>query len=314
MCVGAILIGWLALPVSARSKILDPGEHDPLLQRFADPLDALGIDVIQSPKSHGIEWDRPRLAPLDGYPVDKDLAIQPGWMQQFVKGAVGAIAAAPAPEVEASGSSFAKLWKKTPLEQRIFISFAREDFAIALKVQSVLEANNYVAFIYLSSDGAAPPQSARDAGKIFSTAGHRLVVDTPTSRQKLGVRVETHVNNRFYRRDVTIDRKPRRVVDVYGRDDCSRTQQARRLFAEAGAEVNYHKVDPDTPAWRHVLANTEYLFKSKFPLIEIDGQPIHADPNSIRSALQTLRAGTSGSFQPPDQPRANKPSAEGCPF
>jgi hypothetical protein len=292
-----------------KSEILDPGARHPLLRLIADDLDRNGIDVVQNWRSKVPEHARPVVAPLANYPISLTRKEQ-RWIRDFNKGVMGAIAAIKTREITGP-DSFAAKWKSTPKSQRVFISFAREDVAHAQRVKAALDAKGYVAFIYINQPGTDPSQPPIVVGEYLRTAGTHLVIDTDVARRKPGVLAEALAFARYRStrpasagagsavagRSPTPDSpggnsgtatKPKRhIVDIYGaKKRCPRTQQAIKLFKDAGAIVRYHDVDTNPRASRIVDRNTRFLANGELlPFIRLDGKPVHATNTGIGEAL-----------------------------
>jgi len=173
---------------------------DPLLAGLVEPLDAHGIDVVGGNIDTAPLSGRPRAALLTGVPpVPPPGYASAPWMKDFLSGATGFVAAGPRAESSASPpktqAEFIRFWNQTPKEQRVFISFTKQDAHIAATIKATLEQRGFAAFTFLNpSVAGVPMRPAYDApvvGKFFSEAGHYLVVDTPNARGSHGVWLES---------------------------------------------------------------------------------------------------------------------------
>jgi hypothetical protein len=294
-----------------KAEILDPEANHPLLRKIADDLHRNGIDVVQNWRSEVPAHTRPVVAPLANYQISLALKEE-RWIRDFNKGVMGAITAIKTSE-NVGRKSFAEKWSNTPKSQRAFISFAREDVAYARNVKAALEAQGYVAFIYINRQGTMPSQPPVMVGEYLRTAGTHLVVDTNTARKKPGVLAEALALAKYRRppsdrSDPDIGRRypepappggsggtaiesKKHIVEIYGaKKRCPRTRQAIELFKDAGAVVKYYDVDANPRASRVVRRNTKWLEGGDLlPLIRMDGKPIHATSKGIGKALTTCR-------------------------
>ena len=282
-------------PSSGNTKILDPTANNPLLKRIAGDLHRKGIDVVQDWNSEVPVRRRPVVAPLANYQISL-VAKEEGWMNEFNKGLTGAIAAIKSSE-NIAHDGFAQKWSNTPKRLRVFVSFAREDAAHAQKVKTALEAQGYVAFVYISDQAHSPAQSPAMLGEFLRTAGSHLVIDTDIARRKSGVLAEALAYAKYKAPASTVSgpkvspprptAEPRHVVEIYGaKRRCPRTKQAIDLFQKAGAVVKYYDVDTNARARKVVNRNTKYLAGGDtLPFIRVDGKPIHATSPGVRDAL-----------------------------
>lgn len=181
----AVLMLALTLPHPEQAKILDPHTHHAILQEIADSLDRYGIDVVQDWRSHVLSRGRPIVAPLANFPVFSPLKDE-AWMREFEQGLVGALVAFK-PSGDFKHDTFRQQWHDVPVGQRIFISYAREDKALAEITRTILVDKGYVVFTYLKDPQRTPSYSPLRVGEYFGTAGTHVVIDTPVARQKPGV-------------------------------------------------------------------------------------------------------------------------------
>ena len=304
----AVVILISMFPYFGNAEILDPAANHPLLRKIADKLDRNGIDVMQDWRSEVPVSKRPVVAPLANYQISLVLKGQ-SWIREFHKGVMGAIAAIKSSE-NIAHNAFADKWNNTPKTQRVFISFAREDVAYARYVKTALEAQGYVAFIYINDQGHSPSQTPIMLGEYLRTAGTHLVIDTDIARRKSGVLAEALAFAK-YKRPPSNDggsigaarpspdrpgggsggksiESQRHVVEIYGaKNRCPRTRQAIKLFKDAGAVVKYYDVDTNPRALRVVERNTEWLEGGQLlPFIRMDGKPIRATSVGVGKALR----------------------------
>lgn len=182
-------------------EILDPHSQHPLLKQIAQPLHEQGIDVVQDWKSNVSTKGRPVLAPLANY--DKITRAEfsqhlTKWDYEFNRflaaynrNDIDMLLCIPAGE---SGSKKEK-WDRAAPEKRVFISFAREDHAIAENIRSILEKQGFEVFTFLEGLGAETEASM--IAHYMATAKTRLVIDTEISRTKWGVLSEALANAKY---------------------------------------------------------------------------------------------------------------------
>lgn len=282
------------LPYPGRAEILDPdAKKHPLLQRFAGPLDAIGVNVMQDWASNVRPYDGSVVAPLKNYQTSL-APKREQWIEDFNSGRTGAIVAH-----EAGGTfkhdTFFKEWWSKPVGKRIFLSFAREDAGVAKKIRAVLEAQGFVAFTYIKNPGETPSISAEALAKFFDTAGTHLVLDTSVARTKQGVLAETLRLNP-HRRLARTPEHPRRrdsqkhVVEIYGaRHRCPRTRRAIQDFENAGVKVLYFDVDSNPRASRMLDENSQWLEGGNLlPLVLVDDEFILSTRENIEKATRSF--------------------------
>jgi|GEM_PF-3007697 len=195
------LVLSLFVGATALAKLLgDPArlELDPLLKTLVTPLHKQGIDVVagetadvtMSPNA------RPRLARLSGMPtIDRGIDWRKApWMEEFEKGAAGFVAGvrtagepiARGKSINAQNDFFAR-WNAASADQRVFISFTSKDAAHAQATARALEKAGYVAFVFLRRGDVAPALDPAFVGRMFSEAGHHMVIDSKHARASEGV-------------------------------------------------------------------------------------------------------------------------------
>lgn len=189
---------FLCLFQTTFAEILDPKENHLLLRKISEALDKAGIDVIQNYKS-GVETKgKPVLAPLANFPIENWKISN--WQQELDKEIFKAILAVPD---NSPGGSFHTKWDKS-INERIFISFAREDAAIAEAVSAILKENGYEVFTYLSNN-RDPIYSTEQIAHYMKTASTHLVIDTKTARSKEGVTAEALTYAKYWSSEILKD-------------------------------------------------------------------------------------------------------------
>jgi hypothetical protein len=181
-----LLAPTLLLP--GKAEILDPAANHPVLREIAEDLHRHGIDVVQDWNSRLPAYTRPVVAPLGDYPISIP-QNESRWIREFNASAIGALAAFK-PIGKLKHDTFDKQWRDTPKHRRVFISFAREDLAVALSVKEALIAQGYIVFTYLTREVAVPSWPLSAVADYLRTADTHLVIDTETSRRKQGVLAE----------------------------------------------------------------------------------------------------------------------------
>lgn len=196
------LVGIVAIAISnlAGAKILGNAyELDPVLRKWAESLNAEGIDVVAGDTA-SIPLEGPRIALLAGMPI---LAANDGreldWMKYFKEGETGVIAAlgGTMPDTrqrkEISENEFRTKWQQALPGQRVFISFTSENADIAAKVKKALEDQGYMAFIFRNSKTEPLRYDAAEVRTFFDQADHHVVLDTARARESPGVSLEASV-------------------------------------------------------------------------------------------------------------------------
>lgn len=165
---------------------------DPLLRKLTRALHVRGIDVVADDAVADPLGPRPRVTKLQDLHIVDDTVPQQAWMDDFVHGALGGLAAVKSGEKVASGDvdAFMDTWSAAPASKRVFISFTSADSAHAREVARALQRLGYVAFVFVEAPGAAPRYSPERVGKLFAEAGHHLALDTPRARKSPGVWLE----------------------------------------------------------------------------------------------------------------------------
>lgn len=191
----------LALRITVPGDILGPATRlDPFFGGLIPHLPA-DIDVVAGEASeHAFPESgpsRPRVAFLQGMPVNPNLGIQADWMESFHAGMTGLVGAVK-PEGRKmdparkgpSSEAFFQAWKDAPPAKRIFLSFTSADVEHAENVAKALEKAGYVTFVFLKRGDASPPYDPDFVGQKFAEAGLHLVLDSPAARRSIGVALE----------------------------------------------------------------------------------------------------------------------------
>lgn len=321
LLVTVLLAPTLLLP--GKAEILDPAANHPVLREIADDLHRHGIDVVQDWNSRLPAYTRPVVAPLGDYQISIP-QNESRWIREFNASAIGALVAFK-PIGKLKHDTFDEQWRDTPKHRRVFISFAREDLAVAMNVREALEAQGYIVFTYLTREVKVPSWPLSAVANYLHTADTHLVIDTETARRKQGVLAEaialgrsrgpTPVNRpaveKFMAVNPTLNAPQlfvdgavikrmesptvatggarRSVVTIYGaKKRCPRTRQAIQIFEEAGAQVRYFDVDASPRANRVVIRNKRWLERGNLPLVKVDGKPIRFTTEGVAQALESL--------------------------
>lgn len=168
-------------------RILDPESDNPFFSIFEYELDQAGFDIVQNWESNVLLEGRPTLAPLANYKVSF-ANKENEWIKAFSTFYANALIAIPAQQ-SIPGGKFMGEWEATPIENRVFISFTRDDLVKAEKIKKVLEAKGYQVFLYTESN-REPFTDPKMVVYCMKTAGELLVLDTENSRYKDGVIAE----------------------------------------------------------------------------------------------------------------------------
>lgn len=150
---------------------------------------------------------------------EREAAIEAGFNEEFQLGKTGIIAAVNGGEPQShpeateyqadplnnapSERQFQIAWDKAHQNRKVFLSFARPDLPHATKVKEALVSKGYAVFIYLNEESGRPKYEPEVAGRMFSEAGLRLVLDTSASQMSAGVRFEAAFDEVLRRKRVT---------------------------------------------------------------------------------------------------------------
>jgi hypothetical protein len=277
LLLAAILLNSTLLCLG-KTEILDPAAYHPILHEIADVLDPVGIDVVQDWRSKIWASPRPIVAPLAKYPISGMLGTAE-WIRDFNSGVMGALIAFK-PRGKLKHDTFRKQWYDMPVEQRIFISFARADAAHAQRVRAALEAKGYSVFTYIKRTEDKLTEHSLSVGEYFSTAGAHLVIDTDEARNSQGVLAEalalvTYRGTQSMKGD---------VVQIFGaKKRCPRTREAIRRYTEAGAIIVYYDIDADLEAKKVLTENRAWLVEGKYmPFIKVNGEPLRFRSSGLK--------------------------------
>jgi len=167
------------------SAVLDPesAAESPLSELDA-ALDAAGVDIaFNLNRRHvaGLAPRRPRIGALADlppmrYPMTPELLA---WEAAFAHGDIRALAFLPSDQAAAIGfSDFYQKWLDTPAAQRHILSFHHSDTAVAVELEDLLADGH----ITLQLSTVAGDFDAEEGGRLYATAGRRLVVDSIAAR------------------------------------------------------------------------------------------------------------------------------------
>ena len=182
----ALLVCWFAtLSLMAPlgwSAVLDPEStaESPLLELDA-ALDAAGIDVaFNLNRRHiaGVTPRRPRIGALADlpplvFPSTLDLLA---WEAAFARGDIGLLAFLPSAVRSQGFQDFYQAWLTAPAGQRYFLSYHLSDAGVPEHLHALLEDG------YTALQLTAASVDVESGGRLFATAGRRLVVDSVAAR------------------------------------------------------------------------------------------------------------------------------------
>ncbi len=283
----AALTVFLYLPgILLASEILDPKAktNNPLLRELSAGLHKYRIDVMLDCKSEINSKGNPILAPLADYILRLDSTLTQKnagdvrWGKEFDNANNGIVMGVKGTQaIEAK--DFRARWDAVPADQRIFISFAREDATIAKTIKKELMSKGYQVFIYYNGEKDII-RSADDIAYFMQTASNCLVIDTEVARRKFGVLSEALAHAKYI-----YNRRPD-IVRVYGTNSCSRTKGVIREFKKTNAKVVFVDINSDINAARYVQNNVKYLQDGDLlPLVVINGKPVKFTTLNIHIAL-----------------------------
>ena len=266
--------------------ILDPNSKykNLFLAQLSPVLNKYKIDVMQDWSSNVTTNGNPVLAPLakyigmlDSTLINKNTGDE-RWASEFYDSHNGILIGVKG-KTPVETALFREAWDITPSEQRVFISFAKEDALLAKNIRTELQAKGYQVFIYYDGEDKII-RSAEDIAYYMQTADNCLVIDTHNARSKYGVLAEALAHSKYiYKRKVDI-------VKVFGRTSCPRTSQALEEFRKTNAKVIYYDIDTDPIARAYLEKNSAYLEKPDLlPLIVVNGKPIKINQSNLIKAL-----------------------------
>lgn len=196
----------LAFPMLATADSLDEGvQDDAFLSALADALGAYDIDVTSNLNSRDVVGQRirrPRLGrfpdlPMDSLGSSEEIAH---WEAAYAEGDVGGIAILTGDLAASDQDNFIANWLHSSGEQRLFVTFYKDDLAVAQTLADVATAYGHgIDFVF-----GADPVSA--AGELYATAAQRLAIDSRAARRYrtdvteldyLGERVRRRSNSLF---------------------------------------------------------------------------------------------------------------------
>ncbi|MEX0619027.1 MAG: hypothetical protein WDZ76_00840 [Pseudohongiellaceae bacterium] len=210
------VIPWLLVSLTANGGVLDRNETaDPWLELIASGLDSRDIDVAYNLNGRGLPRlpQRPTLGALADLPAGQ-LPLSDeldAWEEGFTSTAIGAVAVIAVPDslvslatppvtVSDGYQTFWQRWRHQSAQHRIFVSFAEEDLATAGALSTTLRAMGFESMVFFGDGVQARP------GRLFTTAGRRLVIDSRAARSHeiavaefryLGERVRRNSNSVF---------------------------------------------------------------------------------------------------------------------
>lgn len=187
------LLVYFLLPLSLSlltpaswSAVLDPesAEEAPL-SAMTEALDVAGVDVafnLNRRQVAGVTPRRPRIGALADlpplqFPMTPELLA---WEAAFAHGEIGALVFMPS--ADHSGDDFEvfyKQWLAAPAEERFLLSYHSSDASVAGIVSELLRANHAVLQLSVLNNRSLDPEAG---GRLFATAGRRLVVDSVSAR------------------------------------------------------------------------------------------------------------------------------------
>ncbi|MEQ8954883.1 MAG: hypothetical protein RL120_12190 [Gammaproteobacteria bacterium] len=176
-----LLAGLLAASIEALS-LDESASADPLLGVLAAALDAGGIDVAGNLNDRELargRIDRPRLGsfpdlPLNSLPFAEEINA---WEAAFSAGDIAGIAILAG---DTAGSLDWQGWLQAPATQRVFITLDISNLETAAIIAKVASEYGYGAMI------VAPGQEPGRAGRLYTTAGRRLAIDSSSARRYRG--------------------------------------------------------------------------------------------------------------------------------
>ena len=195
------------LGVAAHAGALDPAvAEDAFLARVADALHVYDIDVIHNLNDRDIARGRPQRPRLGRFP-DLPINTLPGsdeidhWETEYAAAEIGGLAILLIEDFRHSDhTEFLDRWLDTAAAARLFISFHKDDSAVAEKIDSVVSGYGYSTARFLGGADLAT------VGNLYATAAQRLAIDSHAARRYrtdvteidyLGERVRRNSNSLF---------------------------------------------------------------------------------------------------------------------
>jgi hypothetical protein len=208
----AVLACFVALTLATNEFSFASIQLHRILQEIKSPLDSIGVGVFCCQQARG---SVPKVGLLEDMHFEQmPKANREAWEEEFSRGWFGRILflskAGPASRAlqylaktdrratTTSGPSeeeqFRSAWEQAPTGRKIALSFTRDDLELANKIEEALRSKGYTVFKYLNEEGGPPKYTAEDAGRMFSEADVRLVLDTPNAQMSVGVRFEAELD------------------------------------------------------------------------------------------------------------------------
>ena len=203
---GLAVIACLGFPIQATADSLDEGvQDDAFLSPLADALGAYDIDVTSNLNSRDVVGQRirrPRLGrfpdlPMDSLGSSEEIA---NWEAAYAEGEVGGVAILAGDRATTARDDFLGSWLRSSGEQRLFVTFYKDDLAAAQKLADAATAYGYgIDFVFAT-------ESVSAAGELYATAAQRLAIDSRAARRYrtditeldyLGERVRRRSNSLF---------------------------------------------------------------------------------------------------------------------
>lgn len=196
VAVALALFNWTG---KSQSKVIGLGS-DELLESVADLIEVDGIDVrVSNLNILTAPAARPQLSRISTVPLGGDLrqTLTPDTSNFLHLFNIGlrrdafllAIHSGRRRIIDEIDEDWRSSWNGASPENRIFISFAREDSQYAESIRNALDLLGYETFLYLSQDGSMRMNSV-EVGTYFREAGQHLIIDTPRARQSPAVMAE----------------------------------------------------------------------------------------------------------------------------
>lgn len=187
------------------AESLDEGvRQDPVLHGFSEALAAHQIDVTSNLNARAVIAQRIRRARLGRFPdlpvgTFPDSAEIARWEAAYRESEIGGLAII-VEEAENSRpqEGFSERWLDS--EQRLFVTFYRDDYEAAAKFSRIAAAAGYASELHFEGEAASAP------GQRYATAAQRLAIDSLAARRSrsevteldyLGERVRRRSNSLF---------------------------------------------------------------------------------------------------------------------
>ncbi|MBL4573042.1 MAG: hypothetical protein JKY86_08205 [Gammaproteobacteria bacterium] len=178
-----IAVALLFFSTAVVADTLDEGgREDAFLLTLAAALGAYDIDVAANLNSREVvrqRIQRPRLGRFPDLPTNSLARSEEiaSWEAAFLESEIGGVAILVDENAALSAEDFTDRWLRSGGEQRLFVTFFRDDLVAAEKLVDVVSAYGYANELHFGAGYVAA------AGQLYATAAQRLAIDSRAARR-----------------------------------------------------------------------------------------------------------------------------------